>query len=124
SAPPSISFVAPAPNAVLSSAATITVVASAPAGIAKVELYANDVLLASPTQAPYSAQWAANAAADGSYTLKAVATSAAGKTAQATRVVTVQNAPIVPEVPKTPYTGTVANISPALSYGAQSIVIT
>ncbi|MEG0141927.1 MAG: Ig-like domain-containing protein, partial [Comamonas sp.] len=124
SAPPSISFVAPAPNAVLSSAATITAVASAPAGIAKVDIYANDVLLASPTQAPYSAQWAANAAADGSYTLKAVATSAAGKTAQATRVVTVQNAPVVPEVPKTPYTGTVANISPALSYGAQSIVIT
>lgn len=124
SAPPSISFVAPAPNAVLSSAATITVVASAPAGIAKVDIYANDVLLASPTQAPYSAQWAANTAADGSYTLKAVATSAAGKTAQASRVVTVQNAPIVPEVPKTPYTGTVANISPALSYGAQSIVIT
>ncbi len=124
SAPPSISFVAPAPNAVLSSAATITAVASAQAGIAKVDIYANDVLLASPTQAPYSAQWAANAAADGSYTLKAVATSAAGKTAQATRVVTVQNAPVVPEVPKTPYTGTVANISPALSYGAQSIVIT
>ena len=58
---------------------SITVVASAPAGIAKVDIYANDTLLASPAQAPYSAQWDVTAAADGTYTLKAVATSAAGK---------------------------------------------
>ncbi|MGF6211501.1 hypothetical protein ABIE32_001366 [Comamonas sp. 4034] len=124
SAAPTVSFVAPAPNAVLSSATTVTVVASAPAGIAKVDIYANDTLIASPAQAPYSAQWAANTAADGSYTLKAVATSLAGKTAQATRAVLVQNAPIAPEVPKTPYTGTVSGITPAVSYGTQPIVIT
>ncbi|MEN5178836.1 Ig-like domain-containing protein [Comamonas testosteroni] len=124
SAAPTVSFVAPAPNAVLSSATTVTVVASAPAGIAKVDIYANDTLIASPAQAPYSAQWAANTAADGSYTLKAVATSLAGKTAQAIRTVLVQNAPIAPEVPKTPYTGTVSGVTPAVSYGTQPIVIT
>lgn len=90
SAAPTVSFVAPAVSALLASPTSITVVASAPAGIAKVDIYANDTLLASPAQAPYSAQWDVTAAADGTYTLKAVATSAAGKTTQATRQVTVK----------------------------------
>lgn len=123
SAAPTVSFVAPAVSAVLSSPTSITVVASAPAGIAKVDIYANDTLLASPAQAPYSAQWDVTAAADGAYTLKAVATSAVGKTTQATRQVTVKNAPVVPEPPKTPYTGTVSSITPSVSYGTQPIVI-
>ena len=123
SAAPTVSFVAPSPGAVLSSPTTITVVASAPAGVAKVDIYANDTLLASPAQAPYSAQWDATAAADGAYTLKAVAVSAAGKTTQVTREVTVKTAPVTPEAPRTPYTGTVSSISPSVSYGTQPIVI-
>ncbi|QIL80190.1 hypothetical protein G7047_09960 [Diaphorobacter sp. HDW4A] len=124
SAPPTVSFAAPAPNAILTEAATITVVASAPVGISRVELYANDSLIASPVQAPYSATWDVSAAAEGTYVLKAVAFSTAGKSAQATRQVTVKRKVVEPEPPKTPYTGSVTGITPPVSYGAERIVIT
>ena len=52
-----------------------------------------------------------------------MATSKAGKTGEATRAVTVNNKPPEPELPKTPYTGTVSSVSPAVSYGAQRVVI-
>ena len=124
SAAPSVSFVTPAANTVLAAPTTVSVFAAAQAGIAKVDIYVNDSLLGSATQTPYSAQWAVDKAADGAYTLKAVATDTNGKTATATINVSVQKIPVAPEVPKTPYTGTVSSITPTLSYGSQPIVIT
>lgn len=123
-AAPTVSFTLPAEGATVLGGTAVGVAASAPDGIARVEFFANAGAIGSATQAPYSVQWNTADAANGTYTLKAVATSTAGKTAEATRTVTVNNRPPEPEQPKTPYTGTVSAITPAVSYGAQRIVIT
>ncbi|CAB5666194.1 Predicted outer membrane protein [Delftia tsuruhatensis] len=122
-AAPTVNFTMPAQGSTVIGSTSVGVAASAPDGIAKVDFFANGSLIGSATQSPYSMQWDTSGAVNGAFTLRAVATSTAGKTGEATRAVTVNNKPPEPEQPKTPYTGTVSSVSPAVSYGAQRVVI-
>ncbi len=120
---PTVNFTVPGQDVSVVGSTAVGVAASAPDGIAKVDFFANGSLIGSATQAPYSVQWDTSGVANGALTLRAVASSKAGKTGEATRSVTVNNKPPEPEQPKTPYTGTVSSVSPAVSYGAQRVVI-
>ncbi|WP_243457665.1 carboxypeptidase-like regulatory domain-containing protein [Ottowia testudinis] len=60
---------------------------------------------------------------DGAYTLRAVATNTAGKTAQATRAVTVQKVIPPPPPPPPPYVVRNVSITPAVSFGTTPIQI-
>ncbi len=120
---PTVVFVSPAENATLSADTVVEVSAVDAGGIAKVDLYANDQLIGSRTSAPWSASWALANVADGAYTLRAVATNTAGKTAQATRAVTVQKVIPPPPPPPPPYVVRNVTITPAISFGTTPIQI-
>jgi uncharacterized protein (TIGR03118 family) len=79
-AAPVATLTAPAAGNVLGTVtvtATTTTAAGAPA-IAKVELFANGVSLGVVTTSPYSVQWDTTTVANGSYSLKAIATDVNG----------------------------------------------
>ena len=122
-AAPTVVFVSPAEGATLSTDTMVEASAIDAGGIAKVELYANDQLIASRSASPYSATWALAQVADGNYTLRVVATNTAGKTAQATRAVTVQKVIAPPPPPPVPYAVRNVSISPATSFGTTPIKI-
>jgi len=134
---PAVAFIQPADAAQVSGDTTLSVLASDPAGIRQVDFYANDQLIGTVSQAPWRVLWNTAALPEGSYTLKATATNMAGKSAQAVHTVTLRqhsassdpSRPANPpgtgaSAPATPYTGTLASVSPALSYGEQPIVMT
>lgn len=120
---PTIVFVSPAEGATLSADTTVEVSALDAGGIAKVDLYAGDQLIATRTSAPYSATWALAQVADGPHTLRAIATNTAGKTAQASRAVTVQKVIPPPPPPPVPYVVRGVSITPATSFGTTPIAI-
>ena len=120
---PTVVFVSPAENATLSADTVMEVSAVDAGGIAKVDLYANDQLIGTRTSAPWSATWTLANVADGAYTLRAVATNTAGKTAQATRAVTVQKVIPPPPPPPPPYVVRNVIITPAVSFGTTPIQI-
>ena len=123
---PSLMFISPAENAALNAAlsaeAEVAVSALDASGIAKVDLYADGKLLASRTQAPWSARWKLKGVSDGAHVLRAVATSAAGKTAEARRTVTVQRTD-APAPVQLPYAVRGISASPAESFGSTPIRI-
>jgi uncharacterized membrane protein YgcG len=120
-AAPTVSFVSPAANIVLSASVEIAVLTTDPGGtIQSIVLSANGTTLTTLTSGETSFLWDIADVADGAYTLKAVATSSSGKTAEATRNVTVKH--IIPEV-LTPYTGEVLQALPAVSYGWDAVTI-
>lgn len=122
-AAPTVIFVSPAAGATLSADTVVEASAVDAGGIAKVDLYANNQLIASRSSAPYSAPWPVSQLADGNYTLRAVATNTAGKTAQASRAVTVQKEIAPPPPPPAPYGVRNVTITPAVSFGATPIQI-
>jgi hypothetical protein len=123
---PAIAFATPAEGAHFITAANIsvpvTVTASALDGIVQVQILADDQLLATLTETPYTAQWAIGGLAAGAHTLRAVARAASGREASVTRNVTLENA-APPAPPPTPYTGQVQTISPTNSFGESPITI-
>lgn len=123
---PSLMFISPAENAALNAAlsaeAEVAVSALDASGIAKVDLYADGKLLVSRTQAPWSARWKLKGVSDGAHVLRAVATSAAGKTAEAQRTVTVQRTD-APAPIQLPYAVRGISASPAESFGSTPIRI-
>lgn len=121
-AAPTIDFISPPMNAVLGDSFEISVLATDPGGVVQsIVLSANGTTIATLTEGATSFLWDIADIADGVYTLKAVATSSSGKTAETTRDITVKH--IIPE-PQTPYTGEVQQALPAESYGWDTIVIT
>jgi len=90
---PVVAFTHPSNNQILSEDGIISLAATASetggGSIARVEFYANDVLLVSDSAAPYTYSW--TNADPGSYTLKARAIDGFGNTAVATINVTVQS---------------------------------
>ena len=90
---PTVAFTHPSNNQILSEDGIITMAATASetggGSIARVEFYANDVLLVSDSTAPYSYSW--TNADPGSYVLKARAIDGFGNTAVVTINVTVQS---------------------------------
>lgn len=120
---PTVVFVNPPEGAVLSANTTLEVSALDAGGIAKVEFLANGQPLASRTSAPWSVSWPAATLADGAYTLQAIATNTAGKTAQASRSVQVQKVVPPPPPPPPPYVARNVTATPALSFGQSSVQI-
>lgn len=120
---PTLVFVSPAENATLSADTAVEVSAVDATGIARVDLYAGDQLIGTRTAAPWSATWSLGQVPDGPYTLRAVATNTAGKTAQATRAVTVQKVIPPPPVPEPPYAVRGVTVTPAVSFGTTPVQI-
>jgi uncharacterized protein (TIGR03118 family) len=90
-APPVATVTAPAAGNV-SGTVTATATAADALAIAKVELFANGVSLAVVTTSPYSVQWDTTTVANGSYSLKAIATDVNGNVGTSPTVtVTVSN---------------------------------
>jgi len=87
--PPAVAIASPLNGTIVSrnSMFTITATASDNVGVAKVEFYMANKLLATDTSSPYSAAWKVPAKA-GLYTIKVVAYDAAGNTASAMSAVT------------------------------------
>ncbi len=106
--PPTASISSPSAGATVSGTISVTASASDNVGVTKVDLYLDGALFATGTSAPYSFAWNTKTAANGSHTLKAIATDAAGNAGSSTTIsVTVSN--VVPDT--TP--PTVAITSPA-----------
>lgn len=120
---PTVVFVSPTENATLSADTVVEVSAVDVVGLAKVDLYVNDQLIGSRTGAPWSATWSFADVTDGAYTLRAVATNTAGKTAQASRAVTVQKVIAPPPPPPPPYVVRNVTVTPAVSFGTTPIQI-
>ena len=122
---PTVTFITPAENSTLTAdTAAVQASASDAGGITKLDLYAADQLIATCTSASCSATWQLAGIADGSYTLRAVATNTAGRTAQAARTVTVQKASDTPPQPLALYEAQDFAITPAVSFGDVPIRIT
>ncbi len=119
---PTVVFVSPAENAILSTKAVVEVSALDAGGIKRVDFFAGAQSIGSRTEAPWSVTWDAAAVADGAYALRAVATNVAGKTAEASRNVTVQKVIVPPETPP-PYIARNVTITPAMSFGTMPIQI-
>jgi len=88
---PTVSLLAPADGATVQHGnVPLTASASdADSGVARVQFYVNGALKGTDTTAPYGITWSAKKR--GTYTLQAVATDVAGRTASsATRTVTVR----------------------------------
>ncbi|MFB1011168.1 MAG: Ig-like domain-containing protein, partial [Thiopseudomonas sp.] len=120
---PTVAFVSPAEDATLSADSVIEVSAVDAGGITGVRLYANDTLLETLTKAPWQITWKLKDVADGNHTLKAIATNTTGKTAQATRAVTVQKNIPAPPLPPSPYSVRNVSVTPAISFGHTPIQI-
>ena len=120
---PTVVFISPGEGATLSADTNIEVSALDTAGIAQVQIYAGDQLIGAPTTPPWSATWDLSNVTDGPYTLRALAASLSGRTAQASRSVTVQKAITPPAAPPPPYVTRNVVITPALSFGDTPIQI-
>lgn len=79
------------PGSTVKGIVAVNVSASDNVGVARVELYAGGVLLASDVAAPYSFSWDTTSRADGATTLQAKAYDAAGNVASSSVNVTVAN---------------------------------
>ncbi|HMP84526.1 MAG TPA: Ig-like domain-containing protein, partial [Verrucomicrobiota bacterium] len=88
-APPTVTLTSPANGAVFSAPANISLRASASdsdGSIAKVEFFANGVLVATDTSSPYSATWGSVSAGNYSITAKATDNNGAQTTSTAASI--------------------------------------
>lgn len=120
--PPSVAFASPAAGVTLQDPVAFQATVSDALGISNVAFYIDGTLVATKISAPYTYLWDAPNAVEGPHTLRLVATNFAGKTAEAIR--SVSSRPTPPPPPPPPYLGEVTSITPALSFGDQSVTIT
>src|SRR5450755_3672837 len=123
-AAPTVLFTSPAANATLSAPVDVGVSVVDALGITGIALTIDGSLVTTLPNAAATYRWDVTQIADGTHTLRAVATNTAGKSGEATRSVTVQNVPPPPLSIVTASTGEVTGIAPATSYGTQPVVIT
>jgi subtilisin family serine protease len=76
--PPISTIDAPADGSTVSGITTVVISASDNVGVARVELYADDVLIATDNSEPYTIAWDTTTVSNGSHTLLAMAYDAAG----------------------------------------------
>jgi O-glycosyl hydrolase/predicted secreted protein len=89
---PAVSFTSPASNATVSGTVTVSANASDNVGVAGVQFRLDGNSLGSEDlTSPYSVSWTTTGASNGTHQLTAVARDASGRTATATRSVTVSN---------------------------------
>ena len=86
--PPALTLSNPANGSLVSQPITVTATASDGSGIAKVQLYVDNQLVATKIAAPYTYGWNTNASTDGPHAIKAVATDGAGRTNEQTANIT------------------------------------
>lgn len=115
--PPVLDISNPAPGSVISQPITVEGTASDASGIAHVDIYLNNQLVASKTASPYTYNWNTNASADGAYTIKMIAVDIAGRSTQVTRSVTLTHTPVAPDT-QGPSLSSVAFNGIALANGA------
>jgi hypothetical protein len=90
--PPTVAITAPTAGAQVSGTVTVAMAASDAQGVARVELYRDNVLVGSDLTAPFSISWATTSVPNGSHALQARATDLAGNVgASASVTVTVNN---------------------------------
>jgi fibronectin type 3 domain-containing protein len=106
---PTVSITAPAAGATVSGLVTVQATASDNVGVSKVDLRVDGAVHGTDTASPYAFVWDSAATSNGSHTLVAVASDAAGNTALSPELtVNVSNA--TPDItPPSPPTGLVAN---------------
>ncbi len=92
---PTVSLSTPANNAVVSGAISITANATDNVGVSKVDFYVNGALKSTATAVPYTYSWNTTSVANGSYTLSAKASDAAGNIGQSATVTVSVNNPVV-----------------------------
>jgi thermitase len=91
---PTVGIDSPLSGATVSGMAVIDVTASDDVGVTKVDLYVDGVFFVTDNASPYSFAWDTSTVPNGSHTLNAVATDAAGNSAGTTPIsVTVSNGP-------------------------------
>jgi hypothetical protein len=97
---PTVAISSPAAGATVSGTVTVTATAADNVGVAAVQFRVNGTNIGSPdTTAPYSVAWDSKSLANGSHTLTAVASDAAGnQTTSAAVTVTVSNTTVVVNV--------------------------
>jgi len=90
--PPTVSITSPAGGATVSGTVSITASATDNVGVSSVQFKIDGNNLGSAvTTSPYSASWATTGVTNGTHTISAVASDAAGNTSTATDTVTVSN---------------------------------
>ncbi|MDR1529855.1 MAG: hypothetical protein LBS40_05600 [Burkholderiales bacterium] len=120
---PSVSFISPVANIVLTDSVEISLLVTEPSGsvVNNIVITLDGQLLATLTDGDTHYFWDITDVPDGAHVLKAIATSANGKTGEAIRNVTVQKPkPII----LTPYTGEIQSVLPSVSYGWDPVIIT
>jgi subtilisin family serine protease len=108
STPPSTSITSPSSGATVSGTTTVSVSASDNVGVTAVGLYLDGALLATDTSPPFSFVWDTTAVNDGTHSLQALASDAAGNSATSTVVSVMVNNGVAVTTPPT-----VAITSPA-----------
>lgn len=94
---PTVRIVTPAAGSLVRDPITLEADADDASGVASVAFFLGDQLLATDIQAPYAHAWDTDAVADGSYTVRVVATDKAGRTAEQSVGVTVSHAAPTPD---------------------------
>lgn len=85
---PILSLTNPADGSYILNPITISATATDVAGVAKVDFYLNNLLVATDTSAPYSYYWDTKLSPDGSYAIKVVATDTVGHISTVTNNIT------------------------------------
>ncbi|MCW5289243.1 hypothetical protein D5041_09265 [Verminephrobacter aporrectodeae subsp. tuberculatae] len=91
--PPTVALTNPAAGSVIGQPITVEARASDGSGIAQVQFFVDDVLVATRTSAPYSHAWNTDAAAQGTHQVKVRATDLAGRSSEHGVEVTVSRTP-------------------------------
>ncbi len=97
-APPTVSITAPAANATVSGAVTVTANAQDDIGVVNVALYVDGSLIGTDAGSPYAFSWNTKLATDGVHTLDVAAADAAGNVTHAAITVKVSNSKRHPPV--------------------------
>jgi hypothetical protein len=89
---PSVALSSPANGATVSGTVSVSAGASDSVGVSKVDFYVNGVLVSTDSSSPYSCSWDTTTLSNGSYTLSAKASDAAGNVGESGNIsVTVSN---------------------------------
>jgi large repetitive protein len=94
---PVLSLTNPASGSLINQPITLQATASDANGIAQVQFYIDNALVATRPSQPYSYAWNTADSVDGDHTIKAVATDQAGRTSEKSAAVTLSRAPVAPD---------------------------
>ncbi|HHV48522.1 MAG TPA: hypothetical protein GXX56_06090 [Rhodocyclaceae bacterium] len=96
--PPGVQISNPATGSLIAQPITIEASATDASGIAKVQFYLDDVLVATRTSTPWTYNWNTDASTEGEHSIRVVATDAAGRVAEHGVAVTLARTPPAPDV--------------------------